>query len=118
MERESRFRARGRQARRAIVRLSHPPKPTREDRGQSSSTGGRQSARASNSTEGRTSDAGIGPKTVTPPRLLPTAGAAQGPALAEATGPWGRTSPRLGSNRTATATAGAPGANRPASDLV
>src|SRR4051812_37004246 len=101
-----------------MVKLSQPLNPARTFRGESSSTSGRHLARLSTSTEGRIRLAGMVPKTVTPPRELPTAGADQEPAVAWATGPWGRTSHRLASNRTATATARASGANDSASDRV
>jgi hypothetical protein len=96
------------------VRLSQRPTVVGAD--DSSSEPGRQLARVSTSTDGRTSEAGIAPKTLTPPSELLTAGADQGPTVARATGPWGRTSHRPGSNRTATATAGASGAKSSASE--
>src|SRR4051794_796680 len=72
-----------RQASRAIVNRSRSRDRGRglASLGDSSPAGGRQSAIASTSIEGRTRPAGIASKMVTPPRLLPTAGADHGPAV-------------------------------------
>ena len=58
------------QARRAIARLSQRPEVAGVVDGESSSGAGRQLARDSPSTDGRTREAGIGPKTLTPAQRI------------------------------------------------